>query len=304
MHDLPFDKPGRFYKGNVHSHSNRSDGTLDPGELTSRYRERGYDFLAVTDHFWSVYDFPITDTSPYRTDDFTTLIGAELHCGGTPYGQGWPNGMWHLVAVGLSLDFARTRVDETAQELTRRAAQSGAWLSLAHPASQGFEAHHVLDLEHLDAVEVHNSGPAFYDERIDGWYLADALAARGRRIGCCAVDDAHFDGRPSEFRAFIRVKAEANTPEALLAALKARHYYASQGPEIHAIAVSDSTITVRCSPAESIVVAGRGALPQYHYGEGTTERTFPFERESDQGYVRVTVRDANQLRAWSNPIFF
>jgi hypothetical protein len=30
MHALPFDKPGRFYRGNLHTHSTRSDGTMPP----------------------------------------------------------------------------------------------------------------------------------------------------------------------------------------------------------------------------------------------------------------------------------
>ena len=29
MHALPFDKPGRFWKGNLHTHSTLSDGALD-----------------------------------------------------------------------------------------------------------------------------------------------------------------------------------------------------------------------------------------------------------------------------------
>ncbi|MGW4123078.1 CehA/McbA family metallohydrolase [Nocardia sp. NPDC004711] len=305
MDDLPFDKPGRFFKGNLHTHSTGSDGKLNPVDVIARYRDRGYDFLALTDHFWSLYDFPVTDTTPYRTDGFTTLIGAELHCGGTPYGGGWSNGLWHIIALGLPLDFAPTRDDETVHELTARAAASGAWISLAHPGSQGFEPHHVLEVENIDAVEVYNSGAEYYDERGDGWYLADGLAARGRKIGCVAVDDAHFDGRPHEFTGFVLVKAEEGTPEALLAALKARHYYASQGPEIHDIAVVDNMVTVRCSPAESIIVAGRGsAAPQWHYGENVTEHSFAFDGGFCDGYLRVTVRDHAGRRAWSNPFFF
>ena len=66
MRNLPFDKPGRFYKGNLHVHSANSDGTLPPEELARVYREAGYDFLAITDHFLEEYGFPITDTRPAR----------------------------------------------------------------------------------------------------------------------------------------------------------------------------------------------------------------------------------------------
>ena len=79
MHSLPFQQPGRFYRGNLHTHSTRSDGGLSPAAVVASYRERGYDFLALTDHFLATYGFPIVDTREFRTDRFTTLIGAELH---------------------------------------------------------------------------------------------------------------------------------------------------------------------------------------------------------------------------------
>ncbi|MDX6262978.1 MAG: hypothetical protein QOH84_4666 [Kribbellaceae bacterium] len=47
----PFDLPGRFWRGNLHTHSNDSDGALSPSETARVYREAGYGFVAITDHF-------------------------------------------------------------------------------------------------------------------------------------------------------------------------------------------------------------------------------------------------------------
>lgn len=74
-----FELPGNFYRGNLHTHSNRSDGVLDPEEVCRRYQAEGYDFIALTDHFIGYYDYPITDTVKFRTNNFTTILGAELH---------------------------------------------------------------------------------------------------------------------------------------------------------------------------------------------------------------------------------
>ena len=82
-----FDLPGRFWRGNLHTHSNLSDGALSPRETAAVYREAGYDFVAITDHFRPEYGFPMTDTRDLRTDGFTTLIGAELHAPRTEAGQ-------------------------------------------------------------------------------------------------------------------------------------------------------------------------------------------------------------------------
>ena len=37
-------------KGNLHTHTTFSDGRLPAEQVVARYRELGYDFLALTDH--------------------------------------------------------------------------------------------------------------------------------------------------------------------------------------------------------------------------------------------------------------
>ena len=63
------------FRGNLHCHSNRSDGTVAPEEVARAYREAGYDFILLSDHFEAEYGWRITDTRDLRTPDFTTLLG-------------------------------------------------------------------------------------------------------------------------------------------------------------------------------------------------------------------------------------
>jgi len=83
-HNLPFEKPGRFYRGNIHCHSTPSDGTLSPEDVVAAYREQGYDFLAITDHFWYYDGKGVTDTRSLGTPSFVTLLvlvsGAKQPC--------------------------------------------------------------------------------------------------------------------------------------------------------------------------------------------------------------------------------
>ena len=104
----PFAAEGRFFKGNLHTHSTASDAVRDPEDVCGLYREAGYDFLALTDHFLPKFGFPITDTRPFRTNAFTTVLGAEVHAPKTELGE-----IWHILSVGLPLDFAPTTADET-----------------------------------------------------------------------------------------------------------------------------------------------------------------------------------------------
>jgi hypothetical protein len=297
---LPFAKPGRFYRGNLHCHSTNSDGRLAPEAVVAAYREQGYDFIALTDHFLERFGFAVTDTRPFRNAGFTTLFGAELH------GPALANGeAWHLVAVGLPLGFAPAGDGEPGPALAARASAAGAFVGIAHPAWHGVSPEDAEAVATADAVEVFNSGHTRDSDRGDGWYLADLLAARGRRVFAYAADDAHFrEARPDSFANWVQVRAAVLEPEILLAALKTGDFYSSQGPEIHDVAIDSEQgrITVTCSPAAAIHVVGRGAVNRYARAEGITEAEFPLAPFAAH-YFRVTVVDADGKRAWTNPVW-
>jgi hypothetical protein len=292
----PFDRPGRFFKGNLHLHSTRSDGKLEPGAVLAAYRERGYDFVALTDHFLPGYDFPIVDTREWRTPGFATLFGAELHARGMENGEAW-----HILAVGLPLDFAPTAQAETGPQLAARAAAAGAFVAMAHPAWNGLSEADARSLEAAHAVEVYNTGCEVESERGESWELTDVLLNKGRRLLACATDDAHADDLHDGFGGWVMVRAAALEPDALLAALHAGHFYSSQGPEIHDVAIEGDAVRVACSPARSIHVQGHGSFSRFVRGEGLREATLALPEQ--RRFCRVTVVDAAGKRAWSNPIW-
>ena len=64
-----------FRRGNLHAHSNRSDGDSSPAEVYSWYRSHGYHFIAVTDHN------TFTNPTEFVTEpeaDFLVLGGEEV----------------------------------------------------------------------------------------------------------------------------------------------------------------------------------------------------------------------------------
>ncbi|MBI2940217.1 MAG: CehA/McbA family metallohydrolase [Chloroflexi bacterium] len=297
MNHLPFDKPGRFYRGNLHTHSTSSDGRLGLTEVVAVYRDYGYDFLAITDHFVERYGFPLTDTRQFRTDTFTTLLGAELHAPRTALGENY-----HLLAVGLPLDFAPTAAGETGPTLAERAAGTGAFVGIAHPAWYGLTLSDALAVEAAHSVEVYNETCVAHNDRGDSWATSDLLSVHGRRLTACAVDDAHFAARPDHRAAWVHVRAEQLEPAALLAALKAGHFYSSQGPQLHEVAIAAGRIHVACSPARAVFITGRAATACSIRGEAVAEGEFPLD-QFQGSYCRVTVVDAAGRRAWSNPIW-
>lgn len=291
-----FSAPGRFWKGNIHTHTNATDGALGAAEVCATYREAGYDFLAITDHFLPKYSFPIVDTRPFRTPGFTTILGAELHAPATALGE-----MWHILAVGLPLDFPPTPPEETGPELAARAIAAGAFVAIPHPAWYALTVEDARTLPGAHAVEVYNHTSQLRTERGDGVYLADQLLAEGRMVNLIAVDDAHFKS-PDAFGGWVMVKAEANEPQALLAALKAGHFYATQGPLIHDIRWEADAVEVTCSAAASIMVLGRGSRADQSVGLCQTRARLSLKALRGGGFARVVVADAAGRRAWSNPV--
>ncbi len=303
----PFSSPGRFWRGNLHTHSNLSDGALTPEAVVGAYKSAGYDFLQLSDHFMERFGWPIADTRRWRANDFTTLIGAELHAMGTEVGE-----LWHILAVGLSLDFPPPKPGETGPQLAARARAAGAFVAIAHPAWSQLTAEDGRSLEAAHAVEIYNHGCAVENDRGDGFYLLDRLANEGRRLTAIATDDAHFrNGDFDAFGGFVEVKAESLDPEALLAALKAGHFYSSQGPRLLDVEVSASEVAVSCSPVHAVAVLTGTSRALSRVGRHITNAVFDLTNVARQAWTdtaadkwfRVVAIDAAGRRAWTNPIW-
>jgi len=296
---LPFAQPGRFYRGNLHGHSTNSDGRWAPAEYIRQYRQNGYDFVALTDHCTEDHGFDISDTREYRDADFTTLLGAELHPGQIESGSAW-----HLLAVGLPLDFETRREGDTGASVARRAMAAGAFVAATHPNWYAFTVADFETLDGADAVECYNGGCDEETDRGYSWHFIDMLLHRGHRVGAIAVDDVHAAPGTNDFmRGWVYVKAESLEPAALLRALKAGHYYSSTGAQLHNVELHGrEKLVVECSPARQILVTGEGAGARRVSGSGLRGAEFDLS-DVESRWLRVTVRDAAGGRAWTNPLW-
>ncbi len=300
-----FTAPGKFYRGNLHTHSTRSDGALDPEEVCRRYRAEGYDFIALTDHFVGLFDYPITDTARFRKEGFTTIQGAELHTGSMENGH-----LWHLLAVGLPGDFIPpdapnfrpVKGSESAVSIAQRAREAGAFVTIVHPHWSGLTEADARSITAAHAVEIYNHGCVVDNDRGEGFLTLEHLLNGGRHLNLIAADDAHFN-TPDFFGGWVMVKAEENTPDVLLEALKEGRFYSSTGPEIHDIRVTKDSVEVDCTPAVNILVQGRGSPMASARGQAMTTGQILLDRLADSPWIRITIIDRAGKRAWSNPIW-
>ena len=130
--------------------------------------------------------------------------------------------------------------------------------------------------------------------------ILDTASALGTVLPLVATDDSHFyTGEACQN--FIWLQAEELTEAAVLDALRAGRFYASQGPRMET-EWDGKVMRVRCSPAQMVVFysdfvySGERVVKGY----GITEAEYkPFNGES---FLRVEVIDANGKKAWSSPV--
>lgn len=275
------------YKVNLHMHTSLSDGDATPVEAAEKYLRAGYDAIALTDHWVFGHGGEMAG--------LTILPGAEYNVGGND-GAG---GVFHIVGVGMSREPLVSK-QHSVQQIIDRIRDVGGLAILAHPAWSLNTPEQILPLSRVDATEIYNSvSGCHHSRRPDSSLIVDMLACRGRFYPLVAADDAHYyDG--DECASWIMVQAEDNSRRALVKAIRAGNFYATQGPEVHLFPEGDG-YTVRTSPVSEIVfLSNLTWAPRVFEGSELCEAHY-VPRENER-YLRVQVRDAEGRLAWTNPI--
>ncbi|MHB0856983.1 MAG: CehA/McbA family metallohydrolase [Anaerolineae bacterium] len=285
----PFSLSGHWLKGNLHTHTTQSDGDLTPDQAIDWYRDHGYDFIAITDHW------VLTPGQTRSPGGFFTIAGAEVD-----------GPLYHLLCLGLSA-LPSFDLRESAQDLVDAVVAAGGLPYFAHPYWTAQTPAHLAGIQGFAGIEVFNS----VCDRMDGLGYAgvhwDLLLATRRSVTGLAVDDTHW--RHGEIgRGFVMVRAAERSERAILEALRQGHFYASTGPQISALDLTEDgegrpALRVRCSPCQSITFFAHG--PRGHRYEATDGlldgAVHPLS--DAQVFLRVECRDSQGRIAWSNPIF-
>ena len=299
-----FKKKGRFYKGNIHTHSNLSDGRLFPDDVCRAYIDRGYDFISITDHFLGMFNYPLTRIKS-NFENFCTILGAELHTSKMKNGE-----LWHILALGLKENFTPPNQpsfliednSESAEKLVSRCLDAGAFVSLTHPEWNGLTLEDTNDIQNAHAIEIYNHSSAIECDRGYGLAIFEQMLNQGKPINIIATDDAHFQTSDA-FGGWIMVKAENNNAIDLLESLKKGEYYSSQGPDIFDISINNNELSISCSSVECVIVSGYGSSSLYKKKPEIKNIVFQIGSLPKNKWIRVTIVDKSGKKAWSNPIF-
>ncbi len=286
--DNPFSAPGRWWKGNLHCHTRRSDGELTPEETARRYRALGYDFLAITDH--------LRILEPFEPPKGLLVVpGAEVH---TVAGD--PPRAWHFVSLGTKAPVEGAM--GPMEPLLENVRKNSEFWWLAHPNWSNLAEDDLLDVPGLATTEVYNS---VCERAIARGYSQAAWdrALAGRKcLNALAVDDTHVAGEIG--CGWIMLRAERLTLETLYDALRRGQWYATNGPEIHDVRLAGSLVSVRTSAARAISFVARSPDgKRFAAKEGRSIETAEYEIKGTEIYLRIEVEDSDGRRAFTNPIY-
>lgn len=288
---------GEWLKGNTHIHTALSDGAKSPQEIRDLYREAGYDFITITDH-WNAFDaretFKETEGLPLVLD------GIELD------GFDEQGHFYHIVLLG---SFGKVNKDQSLEEAMRDLASCDPYIILAHPHWSG-NRQEDLGVFPFDAIEIYNHVTDSLNGKSSALLMWDTALRDGMDLGGIAADDTHLiPEHPGYDGGWIELLAEELSTEAITRALKAGEFYSSTGPQFHSIEVSDSAIHCTCSPIRRAWLVGEA-----YYGKridlpdqaGISEFTFTLEEGKGvarSSYLRLEIEDSSGKRAWTNALW-
>ena len=283
------DASKRYYKGNTHAHTTRSDGVKSPGEVMRMFRDAGYEFLVLTDHW-----------TPGPTQDFDGMLVLS----GAEYDFSFPEQVLHIVGVFPDETAAKGFSHEMdyPEVIGRINAQGGAAI-LCHPAWSLNTPEMIRSVQGVCAAEIYNSisGSPWNALRADSSVLLDIVAAGGRCIPQIAADDCHFY-TGEQLMSYIMLQADELTSEGVIAALKRGSFYATQGPQFIDAELTDTELIVRTSPVNRcsfisnlVYVAGRCRM-----GEGMVENVYRLQ--PGERFIRCEIEDSEGRRAWLSPV--
>jgi hypothetical protein len=291
-----------FRRGNLHTHTNLSDGDSSPSDVYAWYRDHGYDFVAITDHntFTNPADYPWLADS-----HFVALGGEEV----TMQGAGR---QVHMNALCTDHRLAGGRFATAKDALLHGVAEireAGGVSLINHPNfTWGLKASDLPAALGANLLEIY-SGHPYVNSLGDGTHpsheaMWDMALTAGLDFTGVAVDDTHHLRRPNRTRAsrpgraWVEVFAESLDTASICHALRHGLLYASTGPSLRRIEVTDETYTV--VPAE-------GAVTVQFIGSGgrlIAQRTVDAGEPASytlagwEGYVRARMTNKAGKTAW------
>lgn len=325
----------KYFKANLHTHTNLSDGSHSPEEVKAFYKNAGYSIVAYTDHEICIAHPELCD------EDFLALTAYELATNDIrdlsvpkPYRKTYhlnflskkPDNRWqvyeHQRCWGNALKYEdqlvtdgfehREYAVEDMNDIIRRANEHGFLVTYNHPVWSRQDYTDYAGLKGLWATEVFNTECYRQGYNDDQDLVYQDLLTLGNTLFPIAADDFHGNAAENVGRGWVMIGAEALTYEAVIEALEKGDFYATTGPDfLRLTQEEDGRICVRTSPVRSIDIVANCRYSHRIVGEGLTEATFSLDTVKEtaatmgdkNAWVRFVITDAQGKKAYTRPYY-
>ena len=285
--------------GELHSHTEHSDGGVMVGEAIARARNSGCEFLSITDH-------NATSQNHIRPDDPGILVIAGMEL--TSY---WGHTNFH----GLKdpLDDWRCYTPEDVPRKMAEAREKGATIVVNHPFqnSAGGRWQCGFDVP-FDAYEIWNGNWAVHNEQaLAHW---QDMLAQGRKVPCTGGSDFHLKNRRRHGRPANRLFSQSRSIRDILAAVRGGQNVVCIAPDeamvvpaggsaMFGTVSGDDRIGLRFSGLAQgdiiKVVTEKGVVDQISAVVGEQEIDVPL----GERFTRCEVWHGEVPRLFSNPVY-
>ena len=300
----PFETEGNWFKGNLHTHTKNSDGTLPPEDTVAQYKEAGYHFLALTDH--------CRLTKLEGNHGVLLIPGEELHCGTTEAKTNF-----HLVGFDLKQEisysgdeipiFKKKWWEVHPQEMIDAVRSQGGEITLAHPYWSALTTNDIFSCQGYIGTEVFNTSCHPSVDKGYSMVYWDNMLAAGRNVYGFAVDDAHNHFNEHRWNdacgSWIMVKSKKLALLDIMDSIKKGLFYASWGPEIKDVKINGNSLYVATSPVKSIsFISLNGFGEMFSALKKEPLREAEYKIHGKEKYIRIQCADAQGRMAWSNAV--
>lgn len=319
---------GKFYKVNMHSHTNISDGRLSPEEVKELYKSNGYSAVCYTDHEVLIGHKDLCDDEFIALHGYEVAIKKNLHEKTALF---MPVYHFNFIAkdqenLTMPCFFvenpsfpgnAREWADKYAKydevmdtyyydvewinSYLKKIKDGGFLVNYNHPEWSLHNMEDYIDLENVHSIEVINGGCRMLNDNTAMHY--QQFLRRGKRMVPTGGDDNH--GALECGYGWTMIKAEELSYDALIDGYEKGNCYVSEGPEIYSLILEDDKVKIRTSPASRITLFSEGRYMRVVHSETETytEAAFDYNAKAMGKYFRIEVRDERGKRAFTNAYY-
>ena len=306
-----------WFKGNLHTHTNKSDGDSSPEVVVKWYEEEKYDFLVLSDHNHL--------TILERNKTKLLLIPGEEITLNVPYSI-------HVNAIGIKKVIEptiRTTKVKTLQANIDNIISAGGLAEINHPNFRwALNEKDLVQVRGAHFLEVfngnyntHNYGGGGKKSVEEMW---DEMLSKKIKIWGVAVDDSHHfkeefaPHRHNPGRGWVEVFAENLSEKNILNSMRNGNFYFSNGVKFKNINLNKEKIEIKISGdyfnkglSNSLVtdskyttqlISNNGEIIEEVYGKSVK---FNLIKEIKKyTYFRTKTISSTGSAGWTQPIFF